>query len=123
MMVGETPFERISNQAGGSLMLSVLNGSYTWPENLEVSGKYAKIVRACLTVDPAARPTIREVMAMIDGEAAVGHPAGSAACEARPVVAEARAVVAEARPPTVTNDDEAGQNSVPSKGVPNLIDL
>ena len=125
MMVGETPFERISNQAGGSLMLSVLNGSYTWPENLEVSRKYAEIVRVCLTVDPAARPTIREVMAMIDGEAAVGHPAGSAACEARPVVAEARPVVAEARPvvaearpPTVTNDDEAGQ-----KRVPNLIDL
>jgi len=63
------------------------------------------------------------VMAMIDGEAAVGHPAGSVACETRPVVAEARPVVAEARPPTVTNDDEAGQNSVPSKGVPNLIDL
>ena len=69
MMVGETPFERISNQAGGSLMLSILNGSFTWPDRnkVELSDKYVGIVEACLAVDPAARPTIREVLAMIDG--------------------------------------------------------
>ena len=128
MMVGETPFERISNQAGGSLMLSVLNGSYTWPENLEVSSKYAEIVRACLAVDPATRPTIGGVMAMIDGEAAVGNAAGSVACEAR-------AVVAEARPPTVIIEAETEQKadcqsstgmsqpSAVAAQIPNLIDL
>ena len=149
MMVGETPFERISNQAGGSLMLSVLNGSYTWPDKLEVSSKYAEIVRACLAVDPATRPTIRGVVAMIDGEAAVEHGAWMAACEARGAVTEARGAVTEARgavtearggmteawSPTViseagTETKADGQSttgvSQPSSAaaqIPNLIDL
>jgi serine/threonine kinase 16 len=65
MMVGETPFERTSNQAGGSLMLSVLNGSFTWPEGNPISKKYARIVEACLSVDPDLRPSVRDVLGMI----------------------------------------------------------
>ena len=101
MMVGETPFERISNQAGGSLMLSVLNGSYTWPEKLQISRKYAQIVQACLAVDPTTRPTIRGVIAMVDGEATVGHAEGSSECVVR-------AAVTDPRPPSASVTNEAG---------------
>ena len=133
MMVGETPFERISNQAGGSLMLSVLNGSFTWPENNAVwnkSTKYAAIVNACLAVDPAARPTIREVLAMVDGEGV-----GEAVPDTRKQVKDATVTIdAERQPLTTSRKEEhvAASGTLASSGaapaslpvsVPNLIDL
>ena len=129
MMVGETPFERISNQAGGSLMLSILNGSFTWPDRnkVELSDKYVGIVEACLAVDPAARPTIREVLAMVDGG---GHGVVQRARErARARTFEASAgepvslePLGAPLPDAVPPAPPVPTASVPD-AVPNLIDL
>ena len=138
MMVGETPFERISNQAGGSLMLSVLNGSYTWPEKLQVSGKYAAIVQACLTVDPAARPNICEVLRMIDGDTVVRTIATTVATTIaastdfeRPKINERRSLAPDTAnnkapcppQPTAVQSVHPPPTSLGPGAVPNLIDL
>jgi len=125
MMVGETPFERISNQAGGSLMLSILNGSFTWPDRnkVELSDKYVGIVEACLAVDPAARPTIREVLAMIDGgrHGIVRRVRTVEETAGEPVSVEPLGAPLQ-RPDAVPPAPPVPTASVPD-AVPNLIDL
>jgi serine/threonine protein kinase len=132
MMVGETPFERISNQAGGSLMLSVLNGSYTWPDTIPVSRMYANIVQACLTVDPTARPTIRHVLDMLDTDG--GVPAETSSTKTHSVPPTAPPVARPPPPPVARPPPPAAAErpSVPAHvepltsqatDVPNLIDL
>jgi len=125
MMVGETPFERISNQAGGSLMLSILNGSFTWPDRnkVELSDKYVGIVEACLAVDPAARPTIREVLAMIDGgrHGIVRRVRTVEETAGEPVSVEPLGAPLQ-RPDAVPSAPPVPTASVPD-AVPNLIDL
>ena len=63
-MVGETPFERTANEAGGSLMLAIVNGQWSWPERIEQ--RYPKelreLVSMCLHNDPAERPTAGELL-------------------------------------------------------------
>eukprot|EP00889_Picochlorum_renovo_P002114 jgi/Picre1/29144/NNA_004537.t1 len=69
LLVGETPFERIANEAGGSLMLAVLNGSYSWPTRRgnEVPEKFKNIVDACLQPHASNRPSIDSVLFMLEG--------------------------------------------------------
>lgn len=67
MMVGESPFERSSNQAGGSLMICIMQGKYDWPE--EVVERYPEgecglmgMVERCLKVVPGARARVGDLL-------------------------------------------------------------
>ena len=67
MMVGESPFERSSNQAGGSLMICIMQGKYDWPE--EVVERYPEedcglrgMVERCLKVVPAERARVVDLL-------------------------------------------------------------
>ncbi len=68
LLVGASPFERTANEAGGSLMLAVVNGQYSWPE--EAKERYPaallELAEACLAGDAAARPSALELIAKID---------------------------------------------------------
>jgi len=63
-MFGFSPFET----EGASIPLAVMNGAWKFPEAR--AGEYSEdakmVVRCCLTVDPSARPDIREVLRLID---------------------------------------------------------
>jgi serine/threonine protein kinase len=67
MLVGETPFERTANEAGGSLMLAIVNGQWSWPAAIEQ--KYPenirKLVDICLQSDPDQRPSAAELLETI----------------------------------------------------------
>ncbi|PKI85189.1 non-specific serine/threonine protein kinase [Malassezia vespertilionis] len=58
-----SPFETPSTE-GGSLALAVTNGAYKFPEQDPYSAATRAIIQRCLTTDPAARPSIEEVIAM-----------------------------------------------------------
>jgi len=67
MMVGESPFERSSNQAGGSLMICIMQGKYDWPK--EVVERYPEedcglrgMVERCLKVVPAERARVVDLL-------------------------------------------------------------
>jgi serine/threonine kinase 16 len=65
VMVGETPFERTANEAGGSLMLAIVNGQWSWPagiENRYPNANLRNIVDLCLQNDPAQRPSAAELL-------------------------------------------------------------
>lgn len=66
LLVGESPFERTA-EAGGSLMLAIVNGQWSWPAGIEQ--KYPKelrdLVDICLKSDPAERPSAAELLEMI----------------------------------------------------------
>eukprot|EP00887_Chlorella_sp_A99_P007826 scaffold20.g7826.t1 len=72
MLHAASPFELTANQGGGSLMLAVLNGALTWPDDgaaravprpapPRVPPAVRELVSACLHADPAARPSVAEV--------------------------------------------------------------
>lgn len=75
MLCGESPFEHAANAGGGSLMLSVLNGRVSWPDEpvsvrqstvvqsqpRSPSAAVRELVGACLTLDPSLRPFVGEV--------------------------------------------------------------
>lgn len=68
LMVGESPFERTASEAGGSLMLAIVNGQYSWPE--EVQKRYPPalrdVVAACLELNPSVRPSIDQICLVIE---------------------------------------------------------
>jgi serine/threonine kinase 16 len=68
LMVGQSPFEKTASEAGGSLMLAIVNGQYTWPD--EVKKRYPPamrdVVAACLEVNPAVRPSIDQICSVVE---------------------------------------------------------
>lgn len=68
LMVGETPFELIANQAGGSLTLAIVNGQWSWPA--AVVDRYSEDLRSlvdlCLRIDPGERPTTEELLERVE---------------------------------------------------------
>lgn len=63
LLCGESPFERVLNEAGGSLMLAVLNGRVSWPPEWRdrCPQGLRDLVMSCLDVNPSTRPFMAEV--------------------------------------------------------------
>lgn len=80
--------------------------SYSWPKKgiEDIPEKYTSIVDACLTVDPAVRPSIDTVLDMLDG---------IPSCEFRQPVENC----------IVTTIEQKTSTELHTTDVPNLIDL
>ncbi|EMC95445.1 hypothetical protein BAUCODRAFT_541809 [Baudoinia panamericana UAMH 10762] len=87
-LVGKSPFEARSEETGGSLSLCVLGGDWRFPDEGPAEAKRGKqrvtdaeapkkkedvvsepvkeVVRACLRVEPAERPDIDQLTAMVE---------------------------------------------------------
>jgi serine/threonine kinase 16 len=85
-LIGKSPFEARSEETGGSLSICVLGGDWRWPgEGNAVKGKgkavgangqakevlwpsegVREVVRRCLAVEPAERPDVDELIALIE---------------------------------------------------------
>ena len=68
LMVGETPFELTANQAGGSLMLAIVNGQWSWPAAVidRYSEDLRSLVDVCLRIDPSERPSTAELIERVE---------------------------------------------------------
>lgn len=62
MMYGVSPFERVLNEAGGSLMLAVINNAISWPPHDSYPEELRTLVKFCLNSDPATRPFIDDIL-------------------------------------------------------------
>lgn len=85
-LIGKSPFEARSEETGGSLSICVLGGDWRWPGEgnaMKGKGKAAgangqakealwpsegvrEVVRRCLAVEPAERPDVDDLMALIE---------------------------------------------------------
>jgi serine/threonine kinase 16 len=88
-LVGKSPFEARSDETGGSLSMCVLGGDWRFPdernanaaskkagqpvagaskadEEAPVSDEVKEVVRKCLRVEPAERPDVDELIAMLE---------------------------------------------------------
>lgn len=91
-LVGKSPFERRSEETGGSLTMCVLGGDWRWPDEggnkgkrrgtgggagggdglggpggeVVVSEAVKEVVGACLRVEPAERPNVGELTRMVE---------------------------------------------------------
>lgn len=79
-LVGKSPFEARSEETGGSLSICVLSGDWRFPdEGQQKNGKnkaqsteegisepVRDVVRRCLKVEPAERPDVDELIAVIE---------------------------------------------------------
>ena len=88
-LAGKSPFEARSEETGGSLSICVLGGDWRFPDERQkkdpkgktklngsadgaasgessISGGVKDIVRRCLKVEPAERPDIDELVAMVE---------------------------------------------------------
>jgi serine/threonine kinase 16 len=90
-LVGKSPFEMRSDETGGTLSLCVLGGDWRFPDegpqgvkrtnsmrhpgqspngagtqNVQISEPIREVVRKCLKVEPAERPDIDELIAMVE---------------------------------------------------------
>lgn len=61
-LYGSSPFEREEALSGGSVSLAILAGQYSFPEGL-YSQRMEDLVRMCLVVSAAERPTVEDVLA------------------------------------------------------------
>ncbi|KAF2146445.1 uncharacterized protein K452DRAFT_241199 [Aplosporella prunicola CBS 121167] len=85
-LVGKSPFEARSEETGGSLSLCVLGGDWRFPDDTpaqqhgkqkaaaapaqpnehQISESVKEIVRKCLSVEPAERPDVDELMGLVE---------------------------------------------------------
>lgn len=86
-LVGKSPFEARSEETGGSLSICVLGGDWRFPDEGQrtkgkdksidkakppaeaaegVSEAVREVVRRCLRVEPAERPDVDELIAMVE---------------------------------------------------------
>lgn len=82
-LVGKSPFEMRSDETGGSLSICVLSGDWRFPDegaggvkkgkntagqdaDVGISEGVRDIVRACLKVEPAERPDVRQLMETVE---------------------------------------------------------
>ncbi|BDA48777.1 Serine/threonine-protein kinase 16 [Coccomyxa sp. Obi] len=64
-MYGVSPFERAMGEAGGSLLLAVMNAKVSFPSADQYPEELRSLVTYCLTTDPAARPFVDDVIARV----------------------------------------------------------
>ncbi|KAG7739206.1 hypothetical protein KL923_003006 [Ogataea haglerorum] len=62
LLYGYSPFEREELVNGANIRLAISSGSYTFPPTPEYSPAVKDLVRYCLVVNPAQRPSIEEVL-------------------------------------------------------------
>jgi hypothetical protein len=62
MLYNMSPFERVLGEAGGSLMLAVINGSVSYPERDKRPVAVRDLIATCLRVDPEQRPYVAQVI-------------------------------------------------------------
>ena len=67
MLYNVSPFERVLGEAGGSLMLAVINGSVSYPEHDKRPAAMRELNAACLSVETEQRPYVSEVIATATG--------------------------------------------------------
>lgn len=61
-----SPFETPSTiEQGGSLALAISNGAYSWPADDPYSDAVRTLITQCLARDPAARPSIDQLIARV----------------------------------------------------------
>ena len=65
MLYNVSPFERVLGEAGGSLMLAVINGSVTFPERDRRPGGVKQLVLTCLKPEPEQRPYVADIMSQV----------------------------------------------------------
>jgi hypothetical protein len=53
------------NEAGGSLILAVLNGQIAFPPSDSLPEDVRSLIRYCLTANPAVRPFVDDVIARV----------------------------------------------------------
>lgn len=79
-LVGKSPFEARSDETGGSLSLCVLGGDWRFPDEGPQRGKtkpapvedatsqsVRDVVRKCLSLEPADRPDVDELISICEG--------------------------------------------------------
>ncbi|PRW20781.1 Serine threonine- kinase 16 [Chlorella sorokiniana] len=68
LLCGQSPFERAAGEAGGSLMLAVVNGRVSWPDDMAPGcpESLKQLVMRCLETDPASRPGVDDVAEQAD---------------------------------------------------------
>ena len=69
LLRGEPPFEYALGSSGGSIALAVLSGKYSWEGpgvcdcgGAEDADEFRALVDACLTLDQAKRPSVKELI-------------------------------------------------------------
>ena len=63
MIYGESPFEYVLNEAGGSLALAVISGKVSWPDKgVGYHKKLAELAKFCMKQDPKERPSVDQVL-------------------------------------------------------------
>lgn len=65
MMYGFSPFERVVNEAGGSLALAVINNKLWWPPQDRHTEDMRLLVQFCLNSDAQTRPFISDVVSRV----------------------------------------------------------
>ena len=58
-------FPQVLSDAGGSLMLAVLNGDILFPEPDAQPQELRSLIRLCLTTDPGSRPFVGDVISRV----------------------------------------------------------
>lgn len=67
MAYHHSPFETPATvEQGGSLAMAVLNGAYRFPSSDHYSEATRNCISACLETDPAKRPDIDGLIALVD---------------------------------------------------------
>ena len=67
VLYGVSPFERVLDEAGGSLALAVINGSLSFPARDQRPKELRALIHFILNNDPQTRPTLDDVMARLEG--------------------------------------------------------
>ena len=67
MMYGCSPFERVLEEAGGSLALAVINGNLSFPAPDERPKELRAVLQLCLNTDPQTRPFLDDVLRQVEG--------------------------------------------------------
>ncbi|KAK9811151.1 hypothetical protein WJX73_006776 [Symbiochloris irregularis] len=62
MLYGCSPFERVLEEAGGSLALAVINGSVSFPAEDRQPKEPRMLVQMCLNTDPQTRPFVEDIL-------------------------------------------------------------
>jgi serine/threonine kinase 16 len=77
-LVGKSPFEMRSDETGGSLSMCVLGGDWRFPDegaqgkkkaapgDVQISESIKEVVRHCLKVEPAERPTVDQLIEIVE---------------------------------------------------------
>jgi len=76
-LYGHSPFELATEESGGSLALAICSGAYKFPTpgalggrkvgEKDVSERVKEVMRMCLKVEPAERPSIAELIEEVGG--------------------------------------------------------